>query len=69
MKLPNKYYDILKWIVLIVMPASAVLVEHLGNILGWQYTDMTVQIVNAFTVFLGVTLGLSNINYKNGGEE
>ncbi|MBL1223742.1 phage holin [Enterococcus sp. BWR-S5] len=66
----NKTYDYLKWIVLTVLPALAVLVSSVGNSLTWEYTEITVTVLNAVTVFLGASLGLSSVNYhKNGDDE
>ena len=61
----NKTYDILKWIVLIVMPAFAVFAGVVGHELGWIHTDTFVTILNAFTAFLGVSLGFSNKSFKD----
>ena len=61
----NKTYDILKWIVLIVMPAFAVLAGVVGHELNWIHTDTFVTILNAFTAFLGVSLGFSNKSFKD----
>ena len=61
----NKTYDILKWIVLIVMPAFAVLAGVVGNELNWIHTDTFVTIWNALTAFLGVSLGFSNKSFKD----
>lgn len=64
MKLDSKVYDVLKWVVITVLPAAAVLIGTVGPTLGWQYTDTTVTILNAVTVFLGATIGVSSINYQ-----
>ena len=61
----NKTYDILKWIVIIVLPAFAVFVGVVGHELNWIYTDTFVTILNAFTAFLGVSLGFSNNSFKD----
>ena len=39
MILPDKYYKIIKWGVLTVLPAISVLVATLGKGYGWQQTD------------------------------
>ncbi|GMB99681.1 holin [Enterococcus hirae] len=54
MILPDKYYQIIKWTVLIVLPALSALVATLGKAYGWNDTDMTVLTINAQTAFLGV---------------
>lgn len=61
----NKTYDILKWIVLIVLPAFAVFVSVVGHELNWVHTDTFVTILNAFTAFLGVSLGFSNKSFRD----
>lgn len=60
----NKTYDYLKWIVLTVLPALAVLISTIGGSLTWEYTEITVTVLNAVTVFLGASLGVSSINYQ-----
>jgi len=65
----NKMYDYLKWIVLTVLPAAAVLISAVGNSLNWTYTEITVTILNAVTAFLGASLGISNVNYRKNGDD
>lgn len=62
--LNNKTYDVLKHVVLVVMPAAIVLIGVLGAALNWPHTEVTMTIVGAVTTFLGTTLGVSNANYK-----
>ncbi|MDT2438344.1 phage holin, partial [Enterococcus avium] len=54
MILPDKYYQIIKWAVLTVLPAASVLVGTLGKAYGWGGADMTVLTINAVATFLGV---------------
>lgn len=60
----NKHYDVLKWVAIIVIPALAVLVGQVGNALNWEFTKVTVEVINAIALFLGTILGVSNYNYK-----
>lgn len=60
----NKHYDILKWVAIIVIPALAVLVGQVGNAFNWEFTKVSVEIINAIALFLGTILGVSNYNYK-----
>ncbi|MFS1168797.1 phage holin [Enterococcus lactis] len=62
MILPDKYYQIIKWAVLTVLPAVSVLVATLGKAYGWQETDAVVLTINAVTTFLGVITGVSAYN-------
>ncbi|EMF0139732.1 phage holin [Enterococcus hirae] len=65
MILPDKYYQIIKWTVLTVLPALSVLVATLGKAYGWSETDMTVLTINALATFLGVITGVSAYNLKD----
>lgn len=65
MVLPDKYYTLIKWAVLTVLPACSVLVGTLGKAYGWNGTDMTVLTVNAVAAFLGIVTGVSAVNLKN----
>ena len=65
MILPDKYYQVIKWTVLTVLPAASALVAMLGKAYGWNGTDMTVLTINAVATFLGVITGVSAYNLKN----
>lgn len=60
----NRTYDILKWVVLVFLPALTTLVGVVGATLGWSNTDTVLTIMVAVTTFLGSLLGISNIQYK-----
>ncbi|MRI73546.1 holin [Enterococcus mundtii] len=64
MKLNNSTYDIIKWVVSIVLPAFAVLVRTLGKVYGYEQTDLAVTTITAVTVFLGTIMQLSSSQYK-----
>lgn len=64
MKLNNNVYNILKWVVMIVMPALATLYATLSGVWGWPMTEEVTTTINAVTVFLGVLLGISTANYN-----
>lgn len=63
-KLPDKVYDILKWICILVLPATAVLYGTLGVIWGWAYVDQIVKTINAIDLFIGTIIGVSTIGYN-----
>lgn len=69
MKMKDEVYDVLKWVVMIVLPAFSVLVKSVGTALGWAATDTAVTIVNAITLFLGACIGASNADYLKGGDD
>lgn len=64
MKLPNKVYDVLKWICLIVLPAVAVLYGTLGNTWGLPYVEQICITINAVATFIGVVIGVSTMTYN-----
>lgn len=70
MKLPNKVYDVLKWICAIVLPALGTLYFALASIWSLPYAEAIVGTIAAVTTFLGVILGISTATYnkqQNGG--
>lgn len=71
MKLNDKIYDVLKWVVMIVLPAVAALYAALAPVWGWPRPDDVVLTLNAVTAFAGAILGISTAQYNkakaNGG--
>ena len=64
MKLNNKVYDIMKWVVMIVLPAVAALYAALAPVWGWPRPDDVVLTLNAVTAFAGAILGISTAQYN-----
>ncbi|WP_373786498.1 phage holin [Jeotgalibaca porci] len=62
--LSNKQYDIIKWVVILLLPALSVLVGTLGQAYGFVHTDLAVTTINAVTVFLGVITGVSTYQHN-----
>lgn len=63
MKLNDKTYNIIKWVVLTVMPAASVLIAALGKGYGWD-TENIILTINSTALFLGAITGVSNYNYN-----
>lgn len=61
--LSNKQYDIMKWIVSIVLPALIVFLGVVFNQIGWQHSETFLTIAVAFEVFLGSIFKLSDYQY------
>lgn len=59
----NKTYDILKWIVITVLPALLTLFGVIGATLDLNCTDTVITIGTAVITFLGTILGVSSVNY------
>lgn len=66
MRLPDKVYDILKWICLICLPALAVFYFTLSKIWGLPYGAEIPATINAIAVLIGALIGISQIS--GGGE-
>ena len=65
----NKVYDILKWVALVVLPATATLYFALSGIWGFPYGEQIVGTITAIDTFLGALLGISNIKYNQIAKE
>ena len=66
--LNNKLYKILKWSLMIFIPALLTLIGTLGQIYGFD-TEKIVLTISAISTFLGVITGISNYNYNKNEEE
>ena len=64
MKLSNKVYDILKYVVTIGLPAVTTLWLTLASIWGFPYAEPIGATLGAITVFLGALIGVSSAKYK-----
>ena len=65
--IPNKLYDILKWVGLIVLPALATLVQTVGTAVGFEYADVSATIITAVGTFIGVIIGASAVKAVKSG--
>ncbi len=63
MKLNDKLYDILKWLVIIVLPACATLYAALSSVWGWPLAEQVTTTITAVDTFLGAVLCISSVNY------
>lgn len=61
--LPNKVYDTLKWICIIVLPALAKLIEGVFSIWGIPYGPQISDTIEYIAIFLGAVLCISQIGY------
>ena len=65
---PDKWYDILKWIVITVSPALCVLITGLGLLYHFDSAIIT-GTISLITTFVGTLIGVSAIQYKNAKKE
>ena len=66
MQLPDKVYDILKWIVMIVIPALATAYVGFAGVWGWPYADEIAKTATIVCTLLGALLGISTAQYYKG---
>ena len=59
MKLPDKLYDILKWVTMIVLPALATAYVGLAAIWAWPYADEIAKTTAVICTLRGALLGIS----------
>ena len=64
MKIPDKVYDVLKWIVMIVIPALTTAYVGLASVWGFPYADPIAKTSAIVCTLLGAILGISTITYN-----
>ena len=62
--LPNRAYDVLKWLALIVLPALAVFVHVVDPAWGLPYVDQIVTTLNALGTLIGAVIGASELKVR-----
>ena len=62
--LSNKVYDILKWVVMIAIPALTTAYVGLSGIWGWPYAEEVAKTSAVVCVLLGALLGISTAQYN-----
>ena len=60
----NKVYDILKWVVMVVIPAATTAYVGLAGIWQWPFATEIAKTSAVVCTLLGTLLGISNIQYK-----
>lgn len=68
MIIPNKIYDVLKWILCIVVPATETLIVGLGKLYNFD-TAIIVGTIAIVSTFLGAVLGISCSNYSRAEQD
>ena len=68
MKLSDKVYDILKWVVLIVIPALTTAYVGLAAIWGFPFAEEVAKTSAVICTLLGALLGISTAQYNKTNE-
>lgn len=69
MKFPDKVYDILKWISMVVLNAIGVLYKTLAAVWGLPYGEEVMTTCAALALFIGALIGVSTAEYRKGLHE
>lgn len=70
MKFSGKVYEILKWTLMIVVPAFVTLFTLLATTWHWDIpTEAIVATITGVATFVGVCVGISTVNYYKDKEE
>lgn len=67
MKLSNKAYDILKWLVVCVIPALTTFYCVLDKVFAWGYAGIVATISAALCACIGTIVGISTAEYRKDG--
>lgn len=62
--LPDKLYDLIKYVVTIILPAISVLYVGLAAIWGWPYADEVSRTFAVVYTFLCAVMGFSTLTAK-----
>lgn len=66
MILPTKLYEVLRWVIWIVLPAVGVLLTTLTGAWGWNIPlDAILATLSAVELFLGTILGIAKVSNDN----
>lgn len=69
MKMSNRLYDVLKYIVTIVSPALITAITALGALYGWDNVEVMSGTIAVVTTFVGALIGVSSHNYNKSLKE
>ena len=64
MMLSNRVYDILKWCVMIAIPALTTAYVGLSGVWGWPYAEEVAKTSAVVCTLLGALLGISTAQYN-----
>ena len=67
--IPDKLYDVLKWVGLVVLPAVAVFASTVGVAWGLPHVNEAVLTLNALGVLVGAVIGASALHAGGGGAD
>lgn len=63
-RLSDAWYDVLKWVTMVVIPALATAYVGLSGVWGWPYADEVAKTAAVVCTLLGALLGISTAQYN-----
>lgn len=69
MKLNDNVYSILKWLVVLVLPAAATLYNVIANIWHLPLADEISKTILAISTFVGAIIGISTAEYERSKQD
>lgn len=63
--LPDKTYNILKWVGLVALPAVGTFVGTVGTAVNWEPTAIAVTVITAAGTLVGTLLGVTTATAKS----
>ena len=68
--LDNKWYDVLKWVAIVALPALSTFIVVISKIWGWaDLGSMIGQTITAVALMIGSLLGISSHLYKGAAND
>ena len=64
MVINNKAYDIIKWVLFVVIPALNIFINGLCALYGWSWAGVVCGTIDLIAAFVGAVLGFGSIKYK-----
>lgn len=64
MKLPDKLYNILKWVALIALPAFSWFYQLLAETWGLPYSNEIATTISGLGTLIGILIGVSALSLK-----
>lgn len=64
MKLPDKIYDVMKWIVMICIPALTMAYVGFDSLFNWGYGDIVAKASAIICTLIGALIGISTAEYN-----
>ena len=69
MILSNFWYDLLKWVTMVGIPALATAYVGLSSVWGWPFADEVAKTAAVVCTLLGALLGISTAQYNKSANQ